>query len=135
MRFGNLSHHHCQEVGCKWVFRVKHKAHGSTGRFKARLVPKGFTQDLWSGLSKSICPCCKKKHYSNSCLVRLILIGTSNSFNVKNAFLHGNLEENVYMEIPPRFGTEQSKGKVCTGKALYGVKQSLELGLTDSAKQ
>lgn len=40
-----------------------------------------------------------------------MLIGTYNSWMGKNAFLHGDLEE-VHMEIPPQFDTEQSRGKV-----------------------
>ena len=41
---------------------------------------------------------------------------------LKNAFLHGSLEEEVYMEIPPGYGivNEGNKAK----KALYGLKQS-----------
>ena len=31
-------------VGCKWVFRVKHRADGTIERYKARLVAKGFHQ-------------------------------------------------------------------------------------------
>jgi hypothetical protein len=31
-------------VGCKWIFRLKHKADGTTNRYKARLVAKGFHQ-------------------------------------------------------------------------------------------
>jgi len=39
-------------------------------------------------------------------------------FDVKNAFLHGSLEEEVYMEIPLGY-------KVCRlKKALYGLKHS-----------
>lgn len=46
-------------------------------------------------------------------------------FDVKNLFLHGDLEEEVYMATPPRLSMQNDKEKVCRlKKALHGLKQS-----------
>ena len=62
-------------------------------------------------------------------IVRILLTLTANrgwslqQFDEKNVFLHGNLDEEIYMEVPLRF--EFEKNKVCKlKKTLYGLKQS-----------
>ncbi|KAI5340008.1 hypothetical protein L3X38_019282 [Prunus dulcis] len=49
-------------VGCRWVFTLKHKADRSINRYKAKLVAKGYTQDLWSGLFGDLCSSSKAQY-------------------------------------------------------------------------
>ena len=104
---------------------MKHKADDSIERYKARLVAKGFTQTYGVDYQEIFAPVAKMN------TIRILLSCAANldwelqQFDVKNAFLHGDLKEEVYMEIPPGFEDEKTQGKVCKlKKALYGFKQS-----------
>jgi hypothetical protein len=113
-------------VGCKWVFTVKYLADGSVDRYKARLVAKGFTQVLGKDFGATFAPVAKL-----TSIRLLVSLAASHSWplhqlNVKNAFLHGDLLEPIYMDPPPGFRAEgEYTGKVCRlHKSLYGLKQS-----------
>ena len=61
--------------------------------------------------------------------------GTLLQYDIKNAFLNGDLREEIYMDIPPGYGNTKSTGKVCRLKrALYRLKQSPRVGSTNLLK-
>ena len=113
-------------IGCKWVYKIKTLSDGTIDRYKARLVARGFTQEYGIDYEETFA------HVARLASVRtLISISTALKWplfrmDVKNAFLNGELSEQVYMKLPlgyshpPRF-----PHRVCRLRwALYGLKQA-----------
>ena len=107
-------------MGCKWVFTIKYNVDGFVERYKARLVAKGFTQTYDIDYSETFA------HVSKLNTIRVFLSLAVNlgyplhQLDVKNVFLNGDLEEEVYMDSPPGFESQFNQ-KICKlQKSLYG---------------
>ncbi|KAH9657298.1 Integrase catalytic domain-containing protein [Citrus sinensis] len=117
-------------VECKWIFKLKEGVAGvEPPRYKVRLVAKGFTQREGVDYSEVFSPVAK---YSS---IKVLLAITAyfdlelDKLDVKTAFLHGNLEEEIYMEQPKGFIQNGLEDRVCLlKKSLYGLKQSPRQG-------
>lgn len=90
-------------IWCKWVFKTKRDAHRRIERLKARLVAKGFTQKEGLDYTETFSPVSTKDSF------RVIMALTTHfnlelhQMDVKNAFLNGSLDEDIYMVQPPGF--------------------------------
>ena len=111
-------------VRCKWIYKTKYASNGSVERLKARLVPKGFSQVEGIDYNDTFVPVAKM----NSILHVLSLVALHNwevhQMDVKSAFLHGDLQEEIYMEQPPGYFQDNSNLVCLLKKSLYGLKQA-----------
>ena len=112
-------------VGCCWVYTMKVGLDGQVDQLKTRLVAKGYTQQYGSDYYDTFSP------VANIAYVRLLLsmvvIRSWPIFqlDIKNAFLHGDVVEEVYMEQLFGFVAQEKSGLICKlRRSLYSLKQS-----------
>ncbi|KAG8475942.1 hypothetical protein CXB51_032958 [Gossypium anomalum] len=98
-------------IGCKWLFKIKKNPNGTISRRKARLVAKGCSQVPGCDFKETFSPVVKPA------TIRVILsIAVTQGWplrqvDVNNAFLNGDLTDDVYMQQPPGFEQHGSNGE------------------------
>jgi hypothetical protein len=87
-------------VRCRWIYRKNFAAYGEIRNYKAQLVAKGYSQVHGIDYTETFAPVAKMDS------IRLVLaIAASHKWevhhmDVKSAFLHGDIKEDIYMEHP-----------------------------------
>ncbi|XP_022570911.2 uncharacterized protein LOC106407057 [Brassica napus] len=112
-------------IGLKWIFKIKRNADGSINKHKSRLVAKGYIQRHGIDFDEVFAPVARIE------TVRFIIALAASKgweihhLDVKTAFLHGELKEEVYVKQPEGFEVEGEEYKVYKlNKALYGLRQA-----------
>jgi hypothetical protein len=111
-----------KELPCKWIYRLKQV---SGPKFKARIVAKGFRQEYGVDFDEVFSPFVKMT--TLRFLLGVVAIEDLEllQLDVKTAFLHGDLNEEIYMEQPQGFVSPGREHLLCRlRKSLYGLKQA-----------
>ena len=117
--------HEKKIVACCWIYKIKYRSDGTIERHKARLVARGFTQTYGEDYKETFAPVAKMNTFRV-----LVSLAVNESWrlyqmDVKNTFLHGELEEKVYIRLPPGHPKESDPRLAYKlNRALYGLKQS-----------
>ena len=105
-------------IKCKWIFKMKRN-----GVFRARLVACGYSQIPGIDFNESYAPVINNVSFRIMLIAKLVWGLQASIVDVETAFLHGNLQEEIYMNIPEGMTTNDNKCLMLK-KTIYGLVQS-----------
>lgn len=107
----------------KWIFKHKFDENGNVVRYKARLVVKGCSQKDGIDFTETFSPVARYDTVRSVIAIAAQKSLKLNQFDIKTAFLNGEINEEIYIEQPQGF--KDGSGRLCRlKKSLYGLKQA-----------
>lgn len=107
--------------GCKWVFTLKCRSDGPLERYKTRFLVLGNNQAEGLDYNDRFAPVCKMVNVRSFLEVFVFRDCEVHQMDIHNAFLHGYLDEEVFIRFPPGFRTEDKSQVFRLYKSLYGL--------------
>jgi hypothetical protein len=123
-------------LGAKWVFKIKRGADGQILQYKARWVVKGYEQRYGLDYDQTFAGVVRSATWRTILGLAAASDWAIDQMDVKSVFLHGNIDEEVYVELPEGWNlfpdifpgvSKSGETVLILKKALYGLKQSPRL--------
>jgi hypothetical protein len=113
-----------KKIGVKWIYKTKFNEKGKIAKHKARLVAKGYAQQHGVDYNEVFAPEARWDTIRSILSLTATMNWEVYQLDVKSAFLHGELSENVYVDQPQGYQKSGKNEVYKLKKALYGLRQA-----------
>ena len=113
-----------RKITCTWVYDIKRNDKNEIVLFKARLVAHGFKQIEGVDYVKTFSSTAQMRSFRMILMLACAYDLELTQYDISNAFLNGELEEEIYMDFPPGYPGKNPEECLKFNKGLYGLKQA-----------